>query len=247
MGFMSVVPFLFGLAVMLLAVMQVDVSQARTMGHERLARFDIIAERAAARNLETLGAGIQATAWANAAAPVLTAATLPAMGAVSVCATGTQCGLTATATYAVDGATSAGGATDQVLAPNVERNAAEVRVAMTITTNLLDQNGNVLYSRPHRVKLRLYGNGGSEVDGTQDSAGKDSGFVEGAAEDEGCAPDGTGCDPAAPTLPDPTDVDALTACAQGAGSGTCAAPSTVTDNKVNTTFSNGQYVAPSGP
>jgi hypothetical protein len=243
----AVLPLAFGLAFLMLGSVQTMAAQARAMADERFARYDALAERFAARNLEVLGAAIQTNAWAAQAAPVLSAQTLPAMASVSVCPTGTQCTTLASATYAVDGATSAGGSTDVVTAPNVEQNALEVRVAVTMTTTLTDRSGNVLYQRPHRVKLRLYGNGGAEVDGIQDMAAKNTGFVEGAAEDEGCAPDGTGCDPAAPTRPDPTDVDALTACQQGVGSGTCAAPTTVTDQKVTQTFSNGQYVAPSGP
>jgi len=45
----------------------------------------------------------------------------------------------------------------------------------------VDASGYLLYVRPHRVKLRLYGTNGSEVTAYQDSAGQSATLVSGSA------------------------------------------------------------------
>jgi hypothetical protein len=170
------------------------------------------------------------------------------MTAMSLCPSGVRCGVSATATYTIDGTTERpAGQTDVVTAPNIESAALETRTAITMNVSLVDADGTLLYVRPHRVKLRLYGANGAEVTALQDAAGQTATLVNGSAENDGCAADGTGCDPARVIAEDPTTVDAVDQCSQGICSGTCSTQFPNAAVKVNATWSNGQAAPDTGP
>ena len=248
MGLPALIPIFIALATIALAFASNLAFTVQGIQHERLARYDLLAMQAAAGYLQTQGVTLQTTAWAASANAVIGAQPLTAMPATSVCPSGIVCGITATATYSVDG-TSADAATgtDNVVAPNIETAAHETRTAVTMNVALVDANGVLMYARPHRVKLRLYGTGFADVTALQDAAGQNIGFVNGAAENDGCAADGTGCDPARVTTEDPTTVDAVNQCIQGYGSGTCTTAFPSAAQKVDTTWSNQQATADTGP
>jgi len=248
MGLPALIPIFIALATIALAFASSLGVQIAAIQQERLARYDLLATAAASGYLQSQGVSLQTAAWGASANANLTTAQLTSMPSTSVCPNGVVCGVTATASYAVDGSTAvAPTAGDDVVAPNIESAAHETRTALTINVALVDANGVLLYARPHRVKLRLYGTNGAEVTALQDAAGQNVAFVNGAAENDGCAIDGSGCDPSRIGAEDPTTVDAVNQCVQGYGSGTCATQFPSAANKTNTTWSNGQDAADSGP
>jgi hypothetical protein len=248
MGLLPLIPIFIAIATIALAAANSLALQVHGVAQTRLARYDLIAARFAAGNLQTIGAALQTSGWSASTSATIDPAALTPMLATSLCAARVQCGVSATATYAIDGSTEdPAGATDLVTAPNVESAAHETRTAVTMTVSLVDASGNLLYVRPHRVKLRLYGTNGSEVTAYQDSAGQSATLVSGSAENDGCAVDGSGCDPARIMAEDPTTIDAVDQCEQGIGSGTCATEFPSVSAKVNTTWSNGQVAPDTGP
>jgi hypothetical protein len=248
MGLPALIPILIAIATIALAFASNLAVQVQGVQHARLARYDLLAAQAAENYLQTVGVTLQAAAWGASANAVLTTQQLTAMPSTSVCQAGVVCGVTATASYSVDGtsATAATG-TNDVVAPNIESAAHETRTAITMNVALVDANGVLLYARPHRVKLRLYGTGNADVTALQDDAGQNIGFVNGAAENDGCAADGSGCDPARVRPEDPTTVDAVNQCVQGYGSGTCSSAFPSAAQKINDTWSNAQAAADTGP
>jgi hypothetical protein len=248
MGLPALIPIFIALATIALAFASNLAISLHGIQQERLARYDLLATAAASGYLQQQGVTLQTTAWNASTNASVTTAGLTAMPSTAVCANGVVCGITATATYAIDGST-AGTATanNDVVAPNIESAAHETRTAVTINVALVDANGVLMYARPHRVKLRLYGTNGAEVTALQDGAGQNVGFVNGAAENDGCAIDGSGCDPNRVTTQDPTTVDAVNQCVQGYGSGTCSTQFPSAADKTNATWSNGQAAASNGP
>jgi hypothetical protein len=248
MGLPALIPIFIALATIALAFAASLGVQIQTIQQERFARYDLLATAAASGFLQTQGVTLQMAAWNAIANANLAAAQLTSMPSTRVCPNGVVCGVTATATYAVDGSTAvAATPNNNVVAPNIESAAHETRTALTINVALVDANGVLLYARPHRVKLRLYGTNGAEVTALQDAAGQNVAFVNGAAENDGCAIDGSGCDPNRVSAQDPTTVDAVNQCVQGYGSGICATQFPSAADKTNTTWSNGQDATDTGP
>jgi hypothetical protein len=98
------------------------------------------------------------------------------------------------------------------------------------------------------VKIRLWAPNNAEAQQEQDAGARLNRVADGAAENEGCAADGTGCDPNRVSAADPTTVDGRAQCVQGPGSGTCAAgESRPQEQKSNITWSNAQSHPVSGP
>jgi hypothetical protein len=248
-GLLPLLPILAALATIALGGAQVLLAQGHTVAANHLATASATASRYADAYLQNLGASIQQTVSTNGSSPTFNAATLPAMPATSLCAvTVTVCNTYATATFALAGSTALGGSVDQVVAPNVQLDVNESRTAITVTVNVVDAKGNVLFTRPHLTKLRLFGSNSSEVAEVEEGNARASNISIGAAENEGCASDGTGCDPAAPQTPDPTNVDAVSVCQQNQGSGSCTgAPPIVSTNRANDPYSNTQSVSSGGP
>lgn len=248
MGLLPLIPILIAIATIALAGASALGVQVQAVAQTRLARYDLMGARFAAGNLQAIGSALQATGWNANAVPTIDAAALTPMAAISLCPAGVLCGVCATATYTIDGTTEQpAGVADVVTAPNIESAAYETRTAVTMTVSLVDASGTLLYVRPHRVKLRLYGNNGADVTALQDSAGETATLVNGSAENDGCAIDGTGCDPGRVFAEDPTTVDAVDQCVQGVGSGTCSTQFPPASAKVNTTWSNGQAAPDTGP
>jgi hypothetical protein len=247
----GILPLLGGLATLaLFFAMNMGLS-LHAVADSRLAQYDAIAAQAAASQLQQDGVALQTAAWAAKAPANLHGAQLPSMPATSLCATAVGCVLRAVASYSVEGTTTVVGTQDQIVSSNVESAAYETRTAVVMNVQILDSAGNVMYARPHNTLLRLYGTAFADVTSTQDGASQASGLANGAAENDGCASDGTGCDPARVQAQDPTTVDAVNQCVLGIGSGTCSGaygtnfPSAA--NKTNPTWQNGQSAGTSGP
>lgn len=248
MGLAALIPLFVAVATIMLAFAASLGLQMETVQHARLARYDLLATQAAATTLQTQASSLQTAAWTAQTAANLAQAALAPMPATPVCPTGVVCGVVAEASYSVDGTSAiAGGGSDAVVAPNIEAAALETRTAVTINVALVDANGVLLYARPHRVKVRMYGTGFADVTALQDAAGQNVAFVNGSAENDGCAADGSGCDPARVTTEDPTTVDAVNQCVLGYGSGTCASQYPSAAQKVNVTWANGQDAPDTGP
>jgi len=247
----GLLPLLGGLATFaLFFAMNLGLS-LHTVAESRLAQYDAIAAQAAQSQLQQDGVALQTMAW-NAHAPAsLQGAQLPSLPATSLCATTVGCSIQGVASYSVEGTTTVVGTQDQIVSANVESAAYETRTAVVMNVQILDSVGNVMYARPHYVLLRLYGTGFADVTSTQDGASQAVGLANGAAENDGCANDGTGCDPARVQAQDPTTVDAVNQCNLGYGSGTCAGaygtdfPSAA--NKTNPTWQDNQSVGSTGP
>jgi hypothetical protein len=223
---------------------QLLLASVQAAGHARVARMEAVADRQAKIVLAAeLGAAERAAVQAGA--PYGPLAPPAPMAATSLCDASAPCGLAASATFAVDGQTDGTRAgTASVVAPNVEaaQGIWERRVAMTMTVSVLEaQTGNVLHVRPQRVKVRLWAPDYAEVDEAQDGAARWNRVAAGAAEDEGCAADGTGCDTDRVQVADPTTLDGRAQCVEGAGSGTCT-PGEMrpAESKANVTWSNAQ-------
>lgn len=247
----GILPLLGGLATFaLFFAMNLGLS-LHSVAEARLAQYDAIAAQAAQSQLQQDGVSLQTAAWTAKAPANLQAAQLPSMPATSLCATNVGCTLRGVASFSVEGTTTVVGTQYQVVSSNVESAAYETRTAIVMNVQIIDSSGNVMYARPHDTLLRLYGTGFADVTSTQDGASQASGLANGAAENDGCASDGTGCDPARVQAQDPTTVDAVNQCVIGYGSGTCAGaygtnfPSAA--NKTNPTWQNNQSSGSTGP
>ena len=223
----------------------------KAAGDAQVARYETLAARQAKLTLTSeLAAAEQSAVSANN--PYQPIGQLAPMGATVLCDASAPCGLSATATYTTDGETDAaqGPAAATVVAPNIETVAGvtERRVAVTMTVNVIEAStGNILHTRPYRVKYRLWAPNNAEAQQDQDGAARLNRAVAGASENEGCATDGTGCDPNAVTAPDPTTIDGQAQCVVGAGSGTCAPGEVKPDQqKSNVTWSNPQAAPGTG-
>ncbi len=218
---------------------------------EQVARYETLAARQAKATLASeLAAAEQSAISANT--PNQPIGQLAPMGATDLCDASAPCGVSATATYATDGETDGapGPAAATVVAPNVETVAgvSERRIALTMTVNVIETaSGSILHTRPYRVKYRLWAPNNAEAVQDQDGSARLNRVVAGASENEGCAADGTGCDPSAVTAVDPTTIDGQSQCVVGPGSGTCA-PGEVkpAQQKANVTWSNPQAAVGTG-
>jgi hypothetical protein len=227
-----------------LGAAQLLLFSVKAAGDARAARVDAVADRQAKLVLaRELAAAEQAVVQAGA--PYGPLGVLAPMGPTDLCDPSAPCGLAATATFAIDGQTDgAQAATAQVVAPNVESVAGiwERRVAVTMTVTVIEAaSGNVVHARPQRVKVRLWAPDNAEVDEGQDAAARWNRVAAGAAENEGCASDGSGCDQTRVQAADPTTIDGRTQCVLGAGSGTCGPSESKPDeHKTSITWSNPQ-------
>jgi hypothetical protein len=219
-------------------------ASVQAAGQARVARMEAVADRQAKIALAAqLGAAERAAVQSGV--PYGPLAPLAPMSTTSLCDAAAPCGLAAGATFAVDGQTDgAQVGTASVLAPNVESADGiwERRVAVTMTVSVVEADtGNVLHVRPQRVKVRLWAPDNAEVDEGQDGAARWNRVVAGAAENEGCAADGSGCDGDRVEAADPTTLDGRAQCVAGAGSGTCAlGEMRPAESKANVTWSNPQ-------
>ncbi len=214
----------------------------------QVARYETLAARHAKAALATeLAAAEQSAVSANT--PYSPVGQLAPMGATDLCDASAPCGLSATATYSTDGETDGapGAYATMVVAPNVETvtGVSERRIALTMTVSVIETaTGNILHTRPYRVKYRLWAPNNAEAVQDQDGGARLNRVAAGASENEGCATDGTGCDPSAVSAADPTTIDGQTQCVVGAGSGTCAPGEVKPDQqKSNVTWSNPQAAA----
>lgn len=248
--------FVFGIVIVLasyaLGGAEMLLLSVKAVGDAQIARYETLAARQAKLTLTAeLVAAEQAAVSANT--PYQPVGALAPMGATALCDAAAPCGYSATATFSTDGETD--GAPGQpaatVTAPNVETVAgvSERRVAITMTVNIIEAaTGNIVHSRPQRVKYRLWAPNNAEAVQDQDAGARLNRVANGASENEGCAADGTGCDPSAVTAVDPTTIDGRTQCVVGPGSGTCAPGEQHPDEqKANVTWSNPQSSPTSGP
>jgi hypothetical protein len=225
---------------------------AKAAADAQIGRYEMVAARHAKLTLTTELAAAEQSA-VNAGNPYQAIGQLAPMGMTALCDDSAPCGYSATATFVADGETdgASGPTASYVVAPNVETvpGISERRVAVTMTVNIIEAaSGNVVHSRPQRVKIRLWAPNNAEAQQEQDAGARLNRVADGAAENEGCAADGTGCDPNRVSAADPTTVDGRAQCVQGPGSGTCAAgESRPQEQKSNITWSNAQSHPVSGP
>jgi hypothetical protein len=247
MNLLTVVVVAVVLASYALGGAQLLLASAKAAADAQIGRYESLAARHAKLSLiAQLAAAEQAAV--DAGTPYQAVGPLAPMAATALCAAAAPCGFAASATFALDGQTDAAqAASSLVLAPNVEGVAGvfERRIAVTMTVNIIEAaTGNVVHARPQRVKLRLWAPNHAEAQEDQDAAARMNRAASGASENEGCAADGTGCDPARVTSADPTTIDGRTQCVLGPGSGSCApGESKPQEQKQNVLWSNPQASA----
>jgi hypothetical protein len=225
MNLLTVVVVLVVVASYALGGAQLLLASAKAAADAQIGRYEAVAARHAKLVLiAQLGAAEQAAV--SAGMPYQPLAPLAPMGTTALCAASAPCGYAATATFRLDGQTDAAqAASSVVVAPNVESASGvfERRIAVTMTVNIIEAaTGNIVHARPQRVKVRLWAPDHAEAQDDQDAAARFNRTVSGAAENEGCASDGTGCDQARVTAADPTTIDGRAQCVLGPGSGSCA-------------------------
>jgi hypothetical protein len=228
-------------------------ASAKARADAQMARYENTASAFAEHTLTSELETVEHDA-VTAGLPYTSVPALAAMAPTALCDTSAPCGFSATATYSVDGESDVATGTPSaatVVAPNVESASGvwERRVAVTMTVNIIETGtGAIVHTRPMRVKMRLWAPNNAEVEEDQDAAARDNRQSYGAAENEGCSATGTGCDPSAPSTPDPTTLDAESQCVVGAGSGTCAPGEMQSvQQKVNRSWNNGQAAGGTGP